>query len=116
MAFVLVGCIYRQLCLLGFDSPIDPTQVSADREIENRLVWACYCLDALFASGVDKNSCWRENYPRNPLPCSDSDFLSRTMSKSPTLADALENPSIVRGLDLPALNAILIHLRTKVLR
>ncbi|KAF1828564.1 hypothetical protein BDW02DRAFT_223305 [Decorospora gaudefroyi] len=119
MAFVLVGCIFRQLCLLGLDTSADgadSSQVPVERDIESRLAWACYCLDALFASGVDKNSSWRENYPRMSLPCSDSEFLSQTASRTPTLAQALKEPSLIRALDLPALNVVLIHLRTKVLR
>jgi hypothetical protein len=120
MAFVLAGCVFRQLCLLGIDKPVNNAErrnvIPAECEAENRLVWACYSLDVSLASGVDKNSSWRERYPHVPLPCSDSEFLAQSPSRPRTLDQVLTNPTLTSELDLPALNSVLTHLRTKVLR
>ena len=120
MAFVLAGCTFRQLCLLALDRPDDknaePEVVSIERKVENRLVWACYSLDVGLASGVDNNSSWRERCPTVALPCSGSEFHAQSLPKSRTLHQVLTTPVVTRELDLPALNAVLMHLRMKVLR
>lgn len=119
IAFVLVGCLFRQVRLLALDTPDNGTEsapVSPKHEIENRIVWACYTLDVLLASGVDKNSSWRDDRPTIALPFADADFLSQTTARPPSLMYVLDNPRAVRELDLPALNVILIHLRSQVLR
>ncbi|KAJ4351414.1 uncharacterized protein N0V89_006756 [Didymosphaeria variabile] len=114
MVFLLGGYLFRHMRLLGLDKP---THTAADetvdpkRELENRVVWACYTIDVIVASGVDKNSAWRGDSPDIPLPCSDAEFLSQIPSNASFLLDALENPIVVRSLELPALSAILIHLR-----
>ncbi|KAH7000660.1 hypothetical protein EDB80DRAFT_724325 [Ilyonectria destructans] len=124
LAFILSGCVFRTMRLLGLDNPpatldaTEPQPHSLKEEIEYRVVWSCYTLDVLMSSGVNKNSSWREDVPQIPLPRSDKDFLLQTSSPQHFLS-WVECPSalpIVKDLDLPSLVAILIRLRGKVLR
>ena len=122
--FVLSGCLFRSLRLLGFDMPQQPTTVSESpseilqQETENRVVWACYHVDLMLASGVDKNSLWHDDVPLIPLPSSNESFLSLTPSRTLNLTEVetLENMSMARQLDLPTLIIILMRLRSVVLR
>lgn len=119
LAFVLGGCIFRQLRLLDLDAiPPDAESglVSPESELNIRLAWACYSIDVLLASGVDKNSSWKDGFPHLPLPCSDGEFLSQTSSNPLYLSYVLQNPHTMRRLDAPALSSLLAYLRTKVLR
>ncbi|OAL42991.1 hypothetical protein IQ07DRAFT_650613 [Pyrenochaeta sp. DS3sAY3a] len=93
------------------DETVDPK-----REVEIRVVWSCYAVDVITASGVDKNSTWRGDFPEIPLPCSEAEFLTQISSRPTLLSYALEHPAIIQSLDLPALSAIVIHLRSAVLR
>lgn len=124
LAFTLSGSLFRSLRLLGFDTPSrfpvvsDMPSERLTQETENRLAWACFHLDLLLSSGVDKHSLWRDDFPRIPLPCSNQDFLSLCHSTSYFLSD-FESPDmlpIISQLDLPALSTILIRLRSMVLR
>lgn len=122
--FVLSGCLFRALRLLGLDMPQQSPSVSESpaeilqRETENRVVWACYHIDLLLASGVDKNSLWREDFPLIPLPGSNENFLSLSQA-TPHYLGEVENPehmTIIRQFDLPSLIIILMRLRSTVLR
>lgn len=124
MVFVLGGCLYRGMRLLDLDSArSNPQRESTtdviSREIEIRVVWACYIIDSLAASGVDKNSSWRSDIPLIPLPSANHEFLSQS---SPLhlhhLAD-FDRPGMlsnVTNLDLPALGVVMTELRSHVLR
>lgn len=127
---MLSGSAYRVLQLLRLDipqhsrltsdaSPSGPLTGALQQEVENRLVWACYALDVLIASGVDANSSWHNRLPNVPLPCSDKAFLAQAPGPSPTLREVLPqsgNPASVYELELPALLVVLIRLRSQVLR
>ncbi|KAI0019705.1 fungal-specific transcription factor domain-containing protein [Xylariomycetidae sp. FL0641] len=123
LIFTLTGCAFRAMRLLGLDAPSEPanndqTPANAlDREIKNRIVWACYTIDALVASGVDQNSSWRDEFPRVPLPCSDHDFLSQTPAPAQHLSPMLqpESMSNIRNLSLSSLSIVLIRLRSQIL-
>lgn len=124
MVYVLCGYLFRAIQLLGLDSPHQQTTVSGlpseilEGEVENRIVWACYQIDLLLASGVDRNSLWRGDFPTIPLPCSDRDFLSPIYISPQFLPDP-EDPdslSVLGQFDLPSLVTVLIKIRATVLR
>ncbi|KAK5163457.1 uncharacterized protein LTR77_010639 [Saxophila tyrrhenica] len=121
-AFGMAGCVFRHIRILGLDVPRGDSSslslVTPEREIEHRIVWASYSIDVLLGSGVDKHSSWGNDFPRIPLPCSNESVLSQEASQPLFLAsiEELGTSSIVPVLDLPALNVVLIHLRTRVLR
>lgn len=124
MVYVLCGYLFRAIQLLGLDSPHQRTTVSGvsseilEGEVENRIVWACYQIDLLLASGVDRNSLWRGDFPTIPLPCSDRDFLSPIYVSPRFLPDDkdLNSLAVVGKLDLPSLVTVLIKIRATVLR
>lgn len=124
LVFTLSGSLFRALRLLGLDSPSllpassgSPTD-RLTQETEGRLVWACYHLDLLLSSGVDKHSLWRDDYPRIPLPCSNQDFLTLSHSAPYYLShlEVAEALPAVGEFDMPALITVLIRLRSTVLR
>lgn len=121
LVFILSGCIFRTIRLLGLDIPPRESEeqpTSLEKEINNRLVWSCYTLDVLLASGVDKNSSWRNDVPSVALPSSDKDFLLR-VSTTPQYLEEIEASSsfhLVSQSDLPTIITILARLRCKVLR
>ncbi|EEU40352.1 uncharacterized protein NECHADRAFT_76532 [Fusarium vanettenii 77-13-4] len=122
--FMLCGCVFRAMRLLGLDSPPQHLQAAAqlsgnlEQEINHRIVWACYTIDVLLSSGVDKNSSWREDIPQVPLPCSDKDFLLQTPSRKRFLSgiEQEDMSTFVKDLDLLPLVTVLVRLRGKVLR
>ncbi|RDW59107.1 hypothetical protein BP5796_12031 [Coleophoma crateriformis] len=119
MAFVLGGCMFRQLRLLGLDALSDNANhelIEPEAESHLRLAWACYIADVFTGSGVDKNSSWRDETPNLPLPCAEGDYLSQSSTRPLYLPYVLENPDIIRSLDAPALSVLLVHLRMRVLR
>ncbi|VUC26095.1 unnamed protein product [Clonostachys rosea] len=121
LVFMLCGCVFRAVRLLGLDNPSEQNQATGqlsgdlEQEISHRIVWASYTLDLLLSSGVDKNSSWREDIPQVPLPCADKDFLLQTPSPKRFLSK-VENDHLIKELDLLALVTILVRLRGKVLR
>ncbi|RSL65958.1 hypothetical protein CEP51_012921 [Fusarium floridanum] len=124
LVFMLCGCVFRAMRLLGLGSPPQhlqaTTQLSGnlEQEINHRVVWACYTIDVLLSSGVDKNSSWREDIPQVPLPCSDKDFLLQTPSHKRFLSgiEQEDMSTFVKDLDLLPLVTVLVKLRGKVLR
>ncbi|KAF4980458.1 hypothetical protein FDECE_17877 [Fusarium decemcellulare] len=124
LVFMLCGCVFRAMRLLGLDNPPRNSQPGGqlsgnlEEEINHRIVWASYTIDVLLSSGVDKNSSWREDIPQVPLPCSDKDFLLQTPSPRRFLsrAGSEDTTTLVRDLDLLPLITILVMLRGKVLR
>jgi hypothetical protein len=100
--------------LLGLDAPSQAPggeREDPEKEAAGRVVWSCYIVDVHLASGVDKNSSWRGDVPMNSLPCSDAEFLSLAACRPPTLLDTLDTPEIIQTMDLPALIAVVSHLR-----
>ncbi|KAL2845514.1 hypothetical protein BJY01DRAFT_247666 [Aspergillus pseudoustus] len=122
LIFILAGCLFRAIRLLGLDTPKQQTpqkgQGLARQETENRIVWAAYHIDMMIASGVDKHSSWRDDFPRIPLPLSNQDFLTLSAGSLYYLdpIDQLSDSRAIRALDLPALITVLIRLRGTVLR
>ncbi|KAL3442718.1 hypothetical protein BJX65DRAFT_312487 [Aspergillus insuetus] len=122
LIFCLSGCLFRAICLLGLDTPHQPTaETQAEvlsQETANRIVWASYHIDSLTAPGVDKHSSWRDDYPRIPLPRSDQDFLALSPGTLASLNtfDSSEDLSTIKALDIPALTTVLFRLRRTVLR
>lgn len=120
-AFALAGYLFRQVRVLGLDTPSESNPVEVDalhaRELEQRVVWASYCIDVLLASGVDKHSSWRTEVPRIPLPCPNAAFMTKEASHSHfmPILEGRNSWSSISQLDLPALNVVLIYLRTRVL-
>ena len=121
--FVLVAFLYRVIRLLALDQPrplrtiLGPTDWT-ERESENRLVWACYFVDAMVSSGVEKNECWGDRVPISALPCPEEHFLSQALSSQPTIAEVenREAVSIFPHLDISSLLLLIVRLRTRVLR
>lgn len=126
LAFVLSGCAFRAIQLLGHVSPTrsrnNPLGTACPegllQETWNRLVWASYTFDVFLASGVDLNSSWQSQIPRVPLPCSNRSFLAQTPEPTFTLQQDVrsEDPARFGQLELPTLMIILIRLRASVLR
>jgi len=122
LVFVISGCLFRSIRLLGLDSPQRANGETAteilERETERRIVWASYHIDVLIACGVDKNSMWRDETPRIALPSLGQDFLSLTASAPHFLAafESEENMPLIGQLDLPSLATVLSRLRYTVLR
>lgn len=123
MVFVLIAFLYRMVRLLSLDdqrqleSPSSPAEF-IQRECEIRLVWACYYIDVLVGTGVDKNLCWRDGAPNIPLPCSDEHFLSQTPG-TPFMIDQIERNNLalaVPQLGLQALTILVVRLRNKVMK
>jgi hypothetical protein len=99
--------------LLGLDSETKTIDSATQLEIERRVLWSSYVLDSFLGSGVDGNLYWRDEAPRAPLPCPDSDFLSQTHTlRLATIDDPLSSTALDP-------RACLIHMarfRTRVLR
>lgn len=123
MVFVLISFLYRTIRLLSLDSP-EPLESPASpdeilqREMENRVVWSCYFIDVFVASGVEKNSCWKDYIPDIPLPCPEQNFLSCTLS-APQYLQRVEEVGIVPAmpdLDLFSLTIVVSRLRWDLLR
>ncbi|KAF3807977.1 hypothetical protein GCG54_00015359 [Colletotrichum gloeosporioides] len=110
--FILLGFMYRSMRLLGLDVDVS-TRLSHppsatnffQSESRSRLVWYCYAVDTLAASGVAANSSWPHKPPEIPLPCNDRDFLARCPSRSEVCLKDLDQPKglsqAVAQLDLP---------------
>lgn len=126
LVFVLIGISFRCIRLLGLDTSksTDAPQTQAcdalASEVEKRIVWQCYLLDILIASGVDANSSWSGRYPQISLPCPEREFLARCPSSPAHFLADLEDleifGSIICRLDLSSLLLVLIRLRDEVLR
>ena len=89
------------------------------REVENRIVWACFVIDGLAANGVEKNMCWKDNVPNIPLPCSDDCFNTSQLSLIPHYLSQIEDSAmhtVIADLDLAALLVVVVRLRTKVMQ
>lgn len=89
------------------------------REVENRIVWACFVIDGLAANGVEKNMCWKDNVPNIPLPCSDDCFNTSQVSSISHYLSQIEDPAmhtVIADLDLAALLVVVVRLRTKVMQ
>ena len=89
------------------------------REVENRIVWACFVIDGLAANGVEKNMCWKDNVPNIPLPCSDACFNTSQLSLIPHYLSQIEDSAmhtVIADLDLAALLVVVVRLRTKVMQ
>lgn len=123
MVFVLVSFLYRTVRLLSLDNPeplenpTNPVDI-LQREIENRLVWSSYFIDSLVASGVAKNSCWKDYVPGIPLPCNVKSFLAQTPSQRRYVLE-IEKMGVVpviEDLDLNSLTILVVRLRFEVLR
>ncbi|VUC20648.1 unnamed protein product [Clonostachys rosea] len=77
LAFILVSFLYRVIRLLGLDESDellhshDPT-FTLQRNIENRLVWACFFIDLFMATAGEKNTSWGNRVPNIPLPTQQS--------------------------------------------
>lgn len=125
LVFLLCGLLYRALRLLGLDSK-QPSIIKDDttaalilaQEVETRIVWSCYIIDALVSSGVDQNSSWRGDVPQVPLPCSDQEFLAQSPPSVTRFLPLVDEPDmlILQHLDLQALVSIMAGLRMNVLR
>jgi hypothetical protein len=123
MVFVLVAFLYRVIRLLGLDSPPplenpgDPAQV-LERDVQNRLVWACYFIDLFMATGVEKNACWKGSAPDILLPAPDEFFSVQSPAIQYALPDmdGMLDANIITELDLPAVSIIAILLRIQGLR
>lgn len=123
MVFVLVSFLYRVIRLHGLDNP-DPLPASPDqsvlrqRDMENRLVWACYFIDLFTATGVDKNACWKGTIPNIPLPLINH---PNTPQHPPSENGLLEVEELgvvpfIQNLDLSALLILVVRLRMTSLR
>jgi hypothetical protein len=89
LAFLLLGCSYRIIRILGLDDPnryLDSKTLAetTQGESERRLVWSCFILDSLVASGVESNSGWR-HYPKIPLPAPDHAFISQSLKSAASM-------------------------------
>lgn len=123
LAFVVFGCCYRIMRLLGLDSlkkltdSYNPTQVT-QAESERRVLWSCYILDSFLGGGVDDNLFWKDDVPRVPLPCSDGNFIAQTQPSNhdlPTI-ESFQTPADFHRLNLRSHIIHLARLRTRVLR
>lgn len=118
MVFVLVSFLYRVVRLHGLDNP-DPTpalpnySVLRERDMQNRLVWACYFVDLFTATGVDKNACWKGTVPNIPLPLNNHSITSQTTLPGHGLLHVEEQGVVpfIQDLDLSALSILVIRLR-----
>lgn len=125
--FILLGIMYRSVRLLGLDvdtqtrpAHVPTTSDFLKRETGKRIVWYCYAIDSLAASGVAANSSWPNQPPQIPLPCNDADFLARCPPNSEMKLKDLDQPeglsNAVNRLDLPSLSLLLLRLRAQALR
>lgn len=123
MVFIMISCAYRVIRLLSLDQQksLDITATAADfqrRESEIRLVWACYFVDALVGTGVEKNLCWRNESPDIPLPGPEQNFIMQTPSVD-YFVNQMENLDTlaltVPVLDWQAISLLIIRLRTRVM-
>jgi hypothetical protein len=119
LAFVILGCCYRLMRLLGLDERGDSTEELSNSELSKletskRLVWSCYILDGLMATGVDANSCWSERYPCLRFPAPDTVFITQDWSEPhhTVSIDAFEASNVRYPLDLRASIIYLMRLRT----
>lgn len=123
MVFVLVSFLYRIIRLHGLDDP-EPLETPNDhaalmqRDTENRLVWACYFIDFFTATGVEKNSCWKNFTPNIPLPVVDRTFAQEALPMRHFLltTESTGRVSALPDLDLSALSVLVIRLRMTGLR
>lgn len=123
LVFILLAFMHRAIRLLNLDSPRPlsshcTTTQMMQREIENRLVWACFVIDNLTANGVEKNMCWKE-VPSIPLPCSDDCFNASQLSSPPAYLLQIEDSgmhSAAAELDLASLMVVVVRLRTKAMQ
>lgn len=123
MVFVLVSFLYRVIRLHGLDNPEpleDPSDYAAwmQRDTENRLAWACYFIDFFTATGVEKNSCWKNFSPNIPLPAVDRMFTPGATTPQHFLltTESTGILSALPDLDLPALSILVVRLRMTGLR
>lgn len=123
MVFVLIAFLYRMIRLLSLDdhrkldNPTSPAEF-LQRECEIRLVWACYYVDVMVGTGVEKNLCWRDDVPNIPLPCPEPNFLSQTPSAT-FFVENIERAGFAEAipqLDLEALSILVVRLRSKVMK
>ncbi|PTB75659.1 hypothetical protein M440DRAFT_1439356 [Trichoderma longibrachiatum ATCC 18648] len=124
LVFILLAFLHRAIRLLGLDTPrplpsLCTTAQMMQREVENRIVWACFVIDGLAANGVEKNMCWKDNVPNIPLPCSDDCFNTSQVSSISHYLSQIEDPAmhtVIADLDLAALLVVVVRLRTKVMQ
>lgn len=119
--FVLVSFLYRVIRILSLDRarPVRDEKDSDEvlqRQTENRLVWACYFIDQITSSGIDKNSCWRDHLPYLPLLGSEARPQMYPMPMYIHQAEGDNLQYALQTLDLSALFILITRIRTRVLR
>ncbi|EGR45648.1 uncharacterized protein TRIREDRAFT_110689 [Trichoderma reesei QM6a] len=124
LVFIMLAFLHRAIRLLSLDAPrplpsLCTTAQMMQREVENRIVWACFLIDSLAANGVEKNMCWKDNVPNIPLPCSDDCFNTSQVPSTPHYLSQIEDSAmhtVIADLDLAALLVVVVRLRTKVMQ
>ncbi|KAL6867027.1 hypothetical protein J3F83DRAFT_103124 [Trichoderma novae-zelandiae] len=124
LVFILLAFLHRAIRLLSLDSPRSlpshcTTAQMMQREVENRIVWACFVIDGLAANGVEKNMCWKDYMPNIPLPCSDDCFNTSQLASTPHYLPQIEDSAmhtVIAELDLAALLVVVVRLRTKAMQ
>lgn len=121
LAFILVSFLYRVIRLLGLDEPDellhsnDPA-FTLQRNIENRLVWACFFIDLFMATAGEKNTSWGNRVPNIPLPTQQS---NRTLGSPKLYLSDIETVGVMQmtpNLDLSGIVLMTVRLRIKGLQ
>ncbi|KAI6783981.1 uncharacterized protein J7T54_001857 [Emericellopsis cladophorae] len=122
MVFILVAFLYRVIRLHGLDSfnvheTLQDYEAARQREVETRLVWACYFIDLFTATGVEKNACWHGE-PTLPLPILDRTHVTHYVQARHTLKsiDANGVHAALNDLDLSGILVLVVRLRRTTLR
>lgn len=103
----------------------DSTMNCTEKECRRRLMWACYLLDSVTASGVKQLQLIDENDIKIQLPCSEDNFLferpsiTETMASGETLkfVNIFDQPiSPTSNMDYRAYMIRIMSLRNRVLK
>lgn len=122
MVFTMIAFVYRSIRLLSLDTPgkLDESASQEDRiqrECEVRIVWACYFVDAMVGTGVEKNLFWTDDLPTIPLPSPSYNApFEDTHEYFLDLLDSALLGTIVPRLDYQAISLLAVTLRTRVMR
>lgn len=122
--FMLAGYCSRMARLLQLDekvpTPPSVNAIPADitrQECQRRLLWSCYILDSMAASGIDQDLYWNQGPPQTRLPCGETEFLQRRESVAVVLKpDRGFVPGRTLATELRSCLVVLFQFRNCVLR